>query len=157
MTGQDGTAESRYVPVAEAAALLGVKPDSIRKRIRRRQLQAIKPPGSSEWLVLLDGTGATEPGHDTGQDAGQDTVALATLADASPVLGEWDALRGYHDAVVAGLVRVIERQQEQQAAILAEVLALRADVASLRDMAGQHRDATRDGTARAWWSRWRQP
>lgn len=138
--------ETRYVPVSEAAVLLGVKPDSIRKRIRRRQLQAIKPPGSTEWLVLLDGT---PPGQDSGRDV---QVAPAE----PPALLEWDALRAYHGTVLAGLVRVVERQDERHAAIMAELAALRGEVAALRDTSGQQRDTTRDGT---WWSRfafWRR-
>jgi hypothetical protein len=147
MTGQDGTGESRYVPVAEAATLLGVKPDSIRKRIQRRQLQAIKPPGSTEWLVLVDGT---PPGQDSGRD-------VLVPPSEPPALSEWDALRRYHGTVLAGLVRVIERQDERHAAVMTELAAVRAEVAALRDSTGQQRDTTRDAT---WWSRlafWRRP
>jgi hypothetical protein len=82
-TGQD---ESRYVPVAEAAVLLGIKPDSVRKAIRRRTLQAIKPTGSGEWLVLVDSVQdtASRPSvrpvsHTTPRTDSQDTVLLAAI------------------------------------------------------------------------------
>ena len=150
--GQD---ETRYVPVAEAAALLGVKPDSIRKRIYRRQLEAMKAPGSSEWLVCIDGTARDELTITTRHDTGQGDVALSVLPESS-ILGEWDALRGYHDAVVGALVRVIERQQEQQAAMIARLDAIERRLPAEQDQVLQHRDTTRDGT---WWSRlafWRR-
>ena len=157
--GQD---ETRYVPVAEAAALLGVKPDSIRKRIQRRQLQAIKPPGSSAWLVLIDpstgsghrGTAPAVNGTRTGHDTGRDVFVPPP---EPPALSEWDALRRYHGTVLAGLVRVVERQDERHAAVMAELAAVRAEVAALRDSTRQQRDTTRDAT---WWSRfafWRRP
>jgi hypothetical protein len=147
MVGQD---ETRYVPVAEAAVLLGVKPDSIRKRIRRRQLQAIKPPGSSEWLVLVDGTPPAPTGTAARQDSGRD---IMVPPPEPPALGEWDALRRYHGTVLAGLVRVVERQDERHAAVMAELMALRGEVAALRDSAGPGQDTTRDGTRRSWWRR----
>lgn len=37
--------------VREAAALLRIEPETVRRRIRRRRLLATKPAGSKHWLI----------------------------------------------------------------------------------------------------------
>lgn len=146
MTGQD---ESRYVPVAQAAALLGVKPDSIRKRIRRRQLQAIKPPGSSGWLVLIDGTAPPRPVP--APLPAEDRTATRPRATIQVALDELRAQLAAKDKQIAEL-HLIVAHLSQRGTETQDVLPP-AEVAALQDSAGLDRDTTRDGTAPSWWQR----
>ena len=72
----DGTADtepvtSQRITVAEAAAVLGVSVVTVRRMIRRGQLEGervIRPQGSAYLVTLpVDATGAAEDGTPTGQ------------------------------------------------------------------------------------------
>jgi hypothetical protein len=81
------------VPIADAAAALGVSVDAVRKRIRRRSLRAYKRDG--HWLVVLPGRPAhvrdassprvqvniLDEAQDNGQDRGRPPVQDAAYGE----------------------------------------------------------------------------
>ena len=81
MSRTEAIADRGGVPLAEAAARLGLSVEATRKRAQRGTLPAYKL--EEHWYVLL-GEGGQEPAHssrtppptvpDNGQDGGQDTV-----------------------------------------------------------------------------------
>ena len=78
----------RTVTIGEAASILGVSTEALRKRIKRGTLKAHKN-GGGQWLVDLDGTEARESTND-GSDGGVHDVTTDILRPSGAVE---DALR----------------------------------------------------------------
>jgi len=78
----------RTVTIGEAASILGVSTEALRKRIKRGTLKAHKN-GGGQWLVVLDGTEARESTND-GSDGGAHDVTTDILRPSGAVE---DALR----------------------------------------------------------------
>jgi len=78
----------RTVTIGEAASILGVSTEALRKRIKRGTLKAHKN-GGGQWLVVLDGTEARGSTND-GSDGGVHDVMTDILRPSGAVE---DALR----------------------------------------------------------------
>ena len=103
-TRHDATEGEIVVSVADAAAMLGISPGAVRKRLERGQLVGRKHAG--QWSIVLS---ATDPGahdatrhdpvasprshatgHDaTGRDAPSVTVTPAALAQLEAIRDQW--------------------------------------------------------------------
>ena len=96
MDGTTGTepGTSQRVTVAEAAAILGVSVVTVRRMIRRGQLEGervVRPQGSAYAVTLpADATGAAEDGTPTGPDQAKALWLLLTFADRGTGL-RWTA------------------------------------------------------------------
>lgn len=101
--------QDRPVSVAEAASILGITKDAVRKRISRGTLRADKHDDG--WTVFLDGDQDTR--HDTGQtaDDGHYWELINDLkADKEELRGEIDRLR-----------RELERKDQMMAALIERI------------------------------------
>jgi len=163
-TGQDRTEQDTIVSVVDAAVVLGVSTDAVRKRIRRGQLTAQKV--GAQWFVVLDehpvprqdrtestlGTRQDKPVSrpETGQDRTGQPVAISGAAQAQLV-----AIR---DEWLAPLVAQITEQAETIGRLTAERDALQVRL-SARDVEQEHPPTPEStdpetGVQRAWWRFW---
>lgn len=129
------------VSVDEAARLLGVTPEAIRKRIGRGTLAAVKGAGGRWYVSLPVATPDADrtPAQDTGQDAGQDRTGQPD-AHGTP---EPDAHRATPPLLPGTLADLAARL----AASEADNTALRDQVRELQHRAAElsaDRDAWRD-------------
>jgi len=146
---QDGAGQA--VPVVEAAARLGLAPETVRKRLWRGQMAGEKRDG--QWYVVLptdsvpDDAGLGRTGQDSGQDhagpmqdAGQDTAAVLV-----PELRER----------VAFLERALERRDRDLASALErlhEAHVLLAQRPALPSGEIPNRPEVSTGTPHPWWA-----
>jgi len=129
----DGPDPRGGIPIAEAAARLGVTVELLRKRAQRTTIPAYKADG--RWFVVLDaedrvldatpGHGqdrTSGPGHDEPEPSRSPAVAPAALAQLEAIRDQW-------------LRPLVERNEELARTLgrtEAERDALRAEVARLR-------------------------
>jgi len=121
MDGTNGTGPgtSQRVTVAEAAAILGVSVVTIRRMIRRGQLEGkrvVRPQGSAYVVTLpADATGVAEDGTPTGRPA-QDvsrangTPAALMAAWSETFLAPLVARLGEQEAVIRDQAETLGRQ-----------------------------------------------
>ena len=170
-TGQDRTEQDTIVSVADAAVVLGVSTDAVRKRIRRGQLTAQKV--GAQWFVVLDerpvarqdrtksafGTRQDKPVSrpETGQDRTGQPVVISGAAQAQ--------LEAIRDEWLAPLVAQISDQAETIGRVTAERDALqrRVDTLEARQRSARemtvlrtiHPDHTPEtATGERWWRFW---
>lgn len=67
-TGMQDNDDRAYAPIADVAAAYGVSVDTIRRRIRKGELQGRKEqtPQGFRWVLPMPDPGETLPGHETG-------------------------------------------------------------------------------------------
>jgi hypothetical protein len=67
-TGMQDSDDRAYAPIADVAAAYGVSVDTIRRRIRKGELQGRKEqtPQGFRWMLPMPDPGETLPGHETG-------------------------------------------------------------------------------------------
>jgi hypothetical protein len=138
------------VPVAEAAARLGITSDAVRARIRRGKLQAVKR--ENVWHVIMpaaslrtersdETTDATKPDSDT---TGRDNDATEPAADDALIdrlQGENDYLRSVvmaaydQDTTGAPDARLISKLESEVAYLREELTAARQQAAAERERA----------------------
>jgi hypothetical protein len=152
-TGQDATRRDAtegeiVVSVADAAAMLGISPGAVRKRLERGQLVGRKHAG--QWSIVLNAAGpvaddatrrdtvAAPRSHATGHDTTATAVTPAALAQLDAIRDQW----------LQPLVDQLKAQAEQIGALKAERDALRWERDRLADQLPAER-ATRDGAVRA--------
>lgn len=85
----------RTVTIGEAASILGVSTEALRKRIKRGTIKAQKN-GGGQWLVVLDGTearGSTNDGSNGGVQTANGGVHDVTTDILKPSGAVEDALR----------------------------------------------------------------
>jgi hypothetical protein len=160
-----GPAAGQAVPVAEAAAYLGLTPETLRKRLWRGQLAGEKRDG--QWYVVLPclpneqdqagpGQDRAGPPPDGEQDNGQDEAGHEQDYGPAVLITE---LRDR----VAFLEAAIERRDRDLAAALErlrEAHVLAAQQAALpapsqtSDAASAEQGAISTLTPRPWWWRW---
>ena len=68
----------RTVEIGEAAKVLGISTEAVRKRIKRGSLKAQKN-GGGQWLVILDEARFAAAARDNGGDGVQAGVAATTM------------------------------------------------------------------------------
>ena len=134
VAGQPRDTAGPEIPLADAAAILGVTQEAVRKRLRRGSLIGGKRRG--EWWVRLplDEAGHGEPRRDTRagpggteRDAERDMAGRLTLAEVR--LAEVERQRAQLEGQVDFLQRELERAAEAQAELrrlLAMALQTRA-------------------------------
>ena len=87
----------RTVEIGEAAKVLGISTEAVRKRIKRGSLKALKN-GGGQWLVILDEARFTAAARDNGGDGVQASVATTmNLVRSSAAIEE--ALRDEVDVL----------------------------------------------------------
>jgi excisionase family DNA binding protein len=136
--------EGRWLPVDEAAKLLGISPDAVRKRIRRGKLEArqgndglLRVLIPSDALLDKDGTRPDMSGH-VQDSLGQEIERWRSLAEERGM-----ALSRAEGELTAG--------QRTEAALRELVDELRAQLSRER---GRRREAEARLTRR-WWRWWR--
>jgi len=67
----------RTLEIGEAARILGISTEAVRKRIKRGSLKAQKN-GGGQWLVILDESRLAAGHPDNGGDGVQDAAGVAT-------------------------------------------------------------------------------
>jgi hypothetical protein len=165
-------APGEWVTIAHAAARLGVSPDAIRRRIRRRTMRARRgiathggPPPYLVWMSAEDAAAAPEDGapgrrqdtrqaHQDGRrdehHAHQDAARTFALAQARAA-----EMAAYSQQLLAPYVEKIEAQAELLGAFKERLAAAEARIAELEAPAPE----TQNGAAepwperRRWWQR----
>lgn len=159
--GSDQPAADGYT-IAQAAALLGVHPNTIRRKIRRGLLTATmaEGPGGQEYRIPAGALGVVTPpsatGHTTGSDQGlpwSDPVvnprsnAGSTPGESLQTLERAREMAAYTEQLLAPYVRRLEEQAEEIGRLKAE----NATLALLRDTAAPPVEPDR---RRPWWRFW---
>lgn len=144
---QDGNQDT--VSVAEAAAILGVTPDAIRKRLARGTLQGIKH--DREWRVLIPDEA------DTGVSGGVSTQKAASDSALATALVEL-AAENARNAAAAAMWQERARNLETQLLALQpgdapENEAVESPVSVGNETTGINTHAEPEHTARGGWSR----
>lgn len=128
-TSQDGADRPLFIPIAEAARLLGVSPTTVKRRIRAGTLEAeqLQRPQGFEYRVRVQVDGARD-------DAPPPTAP--SLSEPATVHGTTHATT--HDTTharcfdeLAASRQTIERQAEQLVSQAETIGYLRAEVAAL--------------------------
>ncbi len=170
------------VPLHEAAELLGVTVELLRKRAQRRTIPAYKVDG--RWYVVLDGvpnvqgTGASDPVQDRTGGPGQDeshhappVVSSTARSQLEAIRDEW--LRPLVDRIgelereagqLQERVRGVERERDTFRAERDAALAKAEQLRSAQDApsaapAVHHATETTDvalSASRSWWQAWRR-
>lgn len=80
-TDMQGDDDRAYGTVAEVAAAYGVSPDTIRRRMRKGDLQARREtiPSGYRWLLPMPAPGETLPGHEQAVSPALDSTTAAML------------------------------------------------------------------------------
>lgn len=138
---QDGA--GRAVPVAEAAALLGVTPETLRKRLWRGQVPGVKLDG--QWFVTLSGTEQDGAGLTAGPvpDAPeQDAGPSVTEQDSAPLVAQLQS----ENAWLRDQVEALHERLREAHVLLAQERALPAPAAEAQICGNE--------PARPWYLRW---
>jgi excisionase family DNA binding protein len=135
----------RWLPVDEAAKLLGISPDAVRKRIRRGKLEArqgndglLRALIPSDVLLDKDGTPPDTSGH-----------VLDSLGQERTETERWRALAEERGMALAHAGGELAAGQRTEAALRELVEELRTQVSRER---GRRREAEAK-LARPWWRR----
>ena len=126
MQTDNGTAADRWLPLAEAAALLGLSVDTIRRRVKRGELvgEQRPTPQGFVWWVRLGNRG--DAAH-LDADLGSDPPRQAAYAELPTRNGERDALVDLVREQQAELLRRTEAATAWQ--VRAEVLRMQLEQA----------------------------
>jgi excisionase family DNA binding protein len=141
------------VPVGEAARVLGVTAEAVRKRVRRGTLSAYKV--GSEWRIVLDGLDVSGgvAGTASGTVAGAgDGTASGTASTAAGRMPSGTASTMADGALVDQLRGEVAFLREELARRDRIVLELMLRVPALPAPAGEGETSGR----RAWWRFWRR-
>lgn len=151
------------VPIAEAARRLGVSADTVRRRLKRGELEGEQHPTAQgfTWLVAMPaGSGAAEGAPaEEGAGTGEDVLERATLAERVAGLDRLaDELRGDRDAWKAQAERHEEAARELRILVQGAQALARALPANVEDAPETHAEPSRgdeasrmaDGASSVW-------
>lgn len=173
--GAEAVIEAERVSIKEAAARLGVSPDTIRRRLKSGELagERVKTPQGFVWRVALPQDAPGEPGYPLGAaeaspgvPAGDD-IERARLREriaglerlAAELQGERDAWReqAQRDGEAARELRVLLRNEQMRALPMETTRqdAPGATEASPHDAQVIEREPARERARRRFWDRFR--
>jgi len=137
----EGVSESG-VPIATAAAALGLTPEAVRKRVKRGTLEAYKKGG--QWRVILP-----ENRPVSGSAASPESDPVQAIALTERLIAPWAAQ-------VADLQGRVILQAEEMGRLRAELAAAEAKLAERSTIAQPAAPVEPTSTTpRHWWQVWR--
>ena len=138
----EGQEARTFLPLHQAARVLKVQPDALRKRIQRGKLEAYKEDG--QWRVLVDTTGRTVPAPVSIGPGQSRSDLIDRLQELSEQLGRQKA--------IAELSEGSRREAEEQyKALIAELQHERALLE--QDKAALEAQVNELQRRRPWWRR----
>jgi excisionase family DNA binding protein len=153
--GEDRTGRNldRALTVAQAAEVLGVSQDAVRKRIRRGTIQSGRDESGRVYVYVP----ASETVHKTGQDTSQpqsDTTALISAKDETiaALRDQLEAERQAHAEARRLLMAALERIPPQLEAPSEPPQS--PESPAPRDTPTEAPEEPQEGVQRPWWRRW---